>query len=181
MWMSCFHACAVFCHFMEKFVWHKGLDVMLRSSPDMLHRACNLPLIGMEWCSRLACLVLLLFFFFNLFCVWVLLFGNSWRTWQKYQCLFVPSYEGLVCDKLDLIEACVLSDDMAASPLSDSCFRQQSGLMAQRHNEINSSCRYCNVWFQHIMLCIGVSSHKSHFMLCKVKFITMYCCKWCAF
>lgn len=123
--------------------------------------------------------------FFYLPCFWDPLFGNSWRTRLVVEakipmplCAFSWRLSFLM--NWSLIEVCVLSGDIAGSPLSDFCFQQQSGLMAQRHIEINpSSCLYRSVWLQHTMLCISMSSHNSHCMLHEVKFATVCRCKCC--
>lgn len=125
--------------------------------------------------------------FFYLSCFWELLFGISWRTQLVLEgkilvplCAFSQRLSVLI--NWSLIETCVLSDDIAGSWLLDSCFQQCSGLMAQRHIEINSSsCLYLNVWLQHTQLYIGVSSHNGHFMFHEIKFTTVCCCKWCTF
>lgn len=154
---------------------HKVLDMMLRFSPDTLHTALNLSFTGRQWRSWV----------FYLPCFWEPLFGNSWRTRLVVEakipmplCAFSWRLSFLM--NWSLIEVCVLSGDIAGSPLSDFCFQQQSGLMAQRHIEINpSSCLYRSVWLQHTMLCISMSSHNSHCTLHEVKFATVCRCKCC--
>lgn len=88
MWISWFHSLATFCHFMQVRYGHKVVNKMLIHSPAMLDTAFNI----FYWKGMVLSFVYLIF---EKYC-WVTGGESSLSLRREYQCLFMPSHEGVV-------------------------------------------------------------------------------------